>query len=72
MSVWQDVPFTFKLDSKTESIDVAMKKVVWEKAKQCDSSDLSSDHRIVNSYIGIQIFDRISAGYTTLDFIILI
>jgi len=33
MSLWQDVPFTFKMDSKTESVDVAMKKVVWEKTK---------------------------------------
>ena len=63
MSVWQDVPFTFKLDSKTESIDIAMKKVVWEKSNQCEPSDLSSEHRIVNSYIGIHIYDRFLKSY---------
>ena len=39
MSVWQDIPFTFKMDSKVESIDIAMKKVVWTKNKDCGSPD---------------------------------
>ena len=41
MSVWQDIPFTFKMDSKVESIDIAMKKVVWTKNKDCGSPDNS-------------------------------
>ena len=49
MSVWQEIPFTFKMDSKVESIDVAMKKVVWEKSKNCEPSD---DY----DYIGITSF----------------
>ena len=52
MSVWQEVPFTFKMDSKVESIDIAMKKVVWEKSKNCEPSD---DY----DYIGISSFMKI-------------
>ena len=51
MSVWQDIPFTFKMDSKVESIDIAMKKVVWTKNKDCGSPDNSK-------YIGKLNFKR--------------
>ena len=52
MSVWQEVPFTFKMDSKVESIDIAIKKVVWEKSKNCEPSD---DY----DYIGTSSFMKI-------------
>ena len=51
MSVWQDIPFTFKMESKVESIDIAMKKVVWTKDKDCGSPDNSK-------YIGKLISKR--------------
>ena len=56
MSVWQDIPFTFKMDSKVESIDIAMKKVVWTKNKDCGSPDNSK-------YIGKLSFKKTKYFY---------
>ena len=61
MSVWQDIPFTFKMDSKVESIDIAMKKVVWTKNKDCGSPDSSKYIGISKDLDrpGLKLFDEI-------------
>ena len=39
MSLWRDVPFTFKLDANTESFDITVKKVVKRVNEACNSDE---------------------------------
>ena len=38
MSLWRDVPFTFKLEKQIESADITFKKVVKKEVGNCNSS----------------------------------
>ena len=39
MSLWRDVPFTFKLGKSIESSDLTLKKVVKTKNENCNSDE---------------------------------
>ena len=39
MFVWRVMPFHFKLEHQTESVDLALKKIVSNSEKDCDASD---------------------------------
>ena len=38
MSLWRDVPFTFKLEKQIASADITFKKVVKTEVEKCNSS----------------------------------
>ena len=48
MSLWQNVPLTFKIDGKTESTDITIKKLV----EQRDGTTNNCNADVEYSYVG--------------------
>ena len=62
MSLWRDVPFTFKLDKSIESSDLTLKKIVKTKEDNCNS-DETYDYISTHSIFGIcDFFESIAIG----------